>query len=245
MTINIEGDGMPALTMDQVLMLDSYKIYTTEPERTLFTLERIGKEFFQDEFGDLMQGITEAVSKTAAVSHFAKRYGQFIAMQFYMLAAYDEIWDGNFRDLQFDATEEFGTFTVCMFANPNDWRYVEDDEREETIRWILHKQCFEIMQSLRNTTTISPLVIWENFFIHITNVYAKLLEDPKVADRAMDDVEILESPEVWADFSQKSLYMEYTQGRASAALVNQRIRKSCCLSKDIPGQAACGYCPLI
>ncbi|MBQ0139191.1 MAG: Fe-S oxidoreductase [Kurthia sp.] len=235
---------MPALTMDQVLMLDSYKVYTTEPKRTLFTLERIGKEFFQEEFGELMQGITEATSKTAAISHFSKRYGQFIAMQFYMLAAYDEIWDGHFRDLQFDATEEFGTYTVCMFANPNDWRYVDEEERMYTISTILFKQCHEIVQHLRNTTSISPRVIWDNFFVHLTNIYDKLLEDPKLADRAMDDLDLLESAEVWARFSQKSLYYEYTKGRSPSALVNQPIRKSCCLSKDIPGQVECGYCPL-
>lgn len=235
---------MPALTMDQVLMLDSYKVYTTEPKRTLFTLERIGKEFFQEEFGDLMQGITDASSKTAAISHFSKRYGQFIAMQFYMLAAYDEIWDGHFRDLQFDATEEFGTYTVCMFANPNDWRYVDDDERVTVIRMILYKQCYEIVQHLRNMTSISPRVIWDNFFVHLTNIYDKLLEDPKLADRAMDDLDVLESAEAWESFSQKSLYYEYTKGRSPSDLVNQPIRKSCCLSKDIPGQVECGYCPL-
>lgn len=235
---------MPALTMEQVLMLDSYKVYTTEPKRTLFTLERIEKEFFQEEFGELMQGITDASSKTAAISHFSKRYGQFIAMQFYMLAAYDQIWDGHYRDLQFDATEEFGLFTVCMFANPNDWRYVEDEERENVIATILYKQCYEVVKSLRNTTSISPRVIWDNFFIHLTNIYERLLEDPKLADRAMDDLDILESTEVWARFSQKSLYYEYTKGRSPSDLVNQPIRKSCCLSKDIPGLVECGYCPL-
>lgn len=235
---------MPALTMDQVIMLDSYKVYTTEPKRTLFTLERLSKEFFQEEFGDLMQGITNASSKVAAVSHFTKRYGQFIAMQFYMLTAYDEIWDGDFNDLQFDATEEFGNFTICMFANPNDWRYVNEDERLYTIKQILKKQCYEIVLAMRYTTAISPKVIWENIFVHITNVYAKLVEDSALADKAMDDLEILEDASTWAEFANKSLYYDYTQGRSPSQLVNQPIRKSCCLSKDIPGLAECGYCPL-
>lgn len=236
---------MPALTMDQVLMLDSYNIYTTVPERALFTLDRVHKEFFQeDEFGDLMTGITNADSVVAAMSHFSKRYGQFVAMQFYMLTAYDEIWDGNEEDLRFDATNENGVYTVCMFANPNDWRYVEDHERENVIASILYKQCKRVVDDLRNVTAISPRVIWDNFFVHMTNVYAKLLDDPLLADRAMDDLEMLESKDVWARFSDKSLYYEYTQGKAPASLVNQPVRKSCCLSKDIPGLGACGYCPL-
>lgn len=138
----IIGDTMPVLTTDQVLMLDSYNVYTTVPKRTLFTLERVHKEFFQEtEFADLMLGITSAKSKTAAISHFSKRYGQFIAMQFYMLTAYDLIWDGDERDLQFDATKENGLYTICMFANPNDWRYVDDSERQNVISTILYKQC--------------------------------------------------------------------------------------------------------
>ncbi len=242
----IIGDTMPALTTDQVLMLDSYNVYTTVPKRTLFTLERVHKEFFQEtEFADLMLGITSAKSKTAAISHFSKRYGQFIAMQFYMLTAYDLIWDGDERDLQFDATKENGLYTICMFANPNDWRYVDDSERQNVISTILYKQCYQIVQDLRNTTSISPRVIWDNFFVHIVNVYAKLLDDPRIADQAMDDLECLESAEVWNRFSDKSLFYEYTKGKAPASLVNQPIRKSCCLSKDIPGLGACGYCPLL
>ncbi|MBO2535264.1 Fe-S oxidoreductase [Rummeliibacillus suwonensis] len=236
---------MPALTIDQVLMLDSYNVYTTMPARTLFTLERVHKEFFQeDEFADLMMGITNARSKTAAISHFSKRYGQFVAMQFYMLSAYDEIWDGSDRDLQFDATKENGLYTICMFASPNDWRYVEDLEREHVMSTILYNQCYQIVQDLRNTTSISPRVIWDNFFVHIVNVYAKLLDDPQLADQAMADLEILESTEVWSRLSEKSLFYEYTKGRTPASLVNQPIRRSCCLSKDIPGLGACGYCPL-
>lgn len=236
---------MPALTPEQVLTLDSYSIYTVEPKRSLFTLERIRKEFFQDELGDLMQGITDAPSKTAAISHFSKRYGQFIAMQFYMLTAFDEIWDGHERNLQFDATEEYGHFTVCMFANPNDWRYVEEDERSYVISTILFKQCFEIIQCLRNTTAISPKMMWENIFVHIVNVYAKLMENPQLADRAMDDLELLEDPAIWSRFAKSSLFYDYTEGRAPAALINQPIRKSCCQSKDIPGLTECSYCPLI
>ncbi|MEB7770827.1 Fe-S oxidoreductase [Kurthia gibsonii] len=235
---------MPALTMEQVLTLDAHQVYTVEPKRTLFTLERIRKEFFQEELGELMQGITEASSKAAAISHLSKKYAQFIAMQFYMLTAYDEIWDGDERDLQFDVTEVNGVFTVCMFANPNDWRYVQEGDRASVMKWILWKQCYEIIQALRNTTSISPKVLWDNLFVQLTITYAKLLEDPMLADRAMDDLEMLESAEVWSIFTDHSLYLDYTKGRAPQDLVGQPIRKSCCLSKDIPGVGECGYCPL-
>ena len=235
---------MPALTFDQEFLLNEHRIYTTKPLRTLFTLERLSKEFFQEEFGKLMQGITDAENAVAAVSHFSKRYGMFFATQFYMLAAYDMVWDGKHTELHFDVTKEFGTYTVAMFINPNDFRYVKEDEREKVIEKILYQQGYEIVQFLRQTTSISPLTIWENFFVHLVNQYERLLGDPAFATQAMDDIDILEDAKVWSRFSNKSLYYQYTEGRNPANLVNQPIRKTCCLSKDIPGQAACGYCPL-
>ena len=234
---------MPAITFEQEFILNEHRIYTSKPLRTLFTLERLSKEFFQDDFAKLMQGITEAKNQVAAVSHFAKRYGMFFANQFYMLAAYDMVWDGKHTELHFDVTKEYGAYTIAMFINPNDFRYVKEEEREEVIRKILSKQGYEIVQQLKSTTSISPLIIWESFFVHLVNQYEKLLEDPSTAGQAMDDIEILENPEVWKLFSTKSLFYEYTQGKNPAVLVNQPIRRSCCMSMDLPGQGACGYCP--
>ncbi len=57
---------MPALTMDQVQQLNSYSIYTTEPKRTLFTLADIHKDFYHPDFLNLMMGITDAATETAA-----------------------------------------------------------------------------------------------------------------------------------------------------------------------------------
>lgn len=234
---------MPSITFEQELLLNEHRIYTTKPLRTLFTLERLSKEFFQDDFAELMQGITEANNEVAAVSHFAKRYGMFLANQLYMLAAYDMVWDGKHTELHFDVTKEYGAYTIAMFINPNDFRYVKEAEREEVIMKILHEQGYEIVQHLRKATSISPLVIWESFFVAIVKMYERLLEDPSTASQAMDDIDILEDAEAWKSFSTKSLFYEYTKGRNPSVLVNQPIRRSCCMSMDLPGQGACGYCP--
>ena len=165
-------------------------------------------------------------------------------MQFYMLAAYDEIWDGNFKDIRFAVVEEYGMRTLGTFITATDFRYVEDDERERVITNILYKQCHEIIQQLRKTTTISPLTLWENIFGYMLWHYHTLLENPALADRAYEDLEILESEKVWSYFSQKSLFKSYTGGLNPSQLINVPVRKSCCLSKDIPGLMACGFCPV-
>lgn len=235
---------MPALTYDQLTMLNSYSIYTEEPDRPLFTLANIQKDFYLTDFRNLLMGITGAPTEAAAVSHFSRRYGMFVAMQFYMLAAYDEVWDGDFKDIRFAVVEEYGVRTFAMFISPNDFRYVEDDEREAVMTNILYKQCHEIVGQLRKTTTISPLTIWENFFGYMLWHYNVLLENPGLADRAFEDLEMLEDAHVWRYFSQKSLFRDYTGGISPTKLVNVPVRKSCCFSKDIPGLMACGYCPI-
>ena len=235
---------MPALTFDQIRMLNSYSIYTEEPRKPLFTLANIQKDFYLTDFRNLMMGITNAATETAAISHFSRRYGMFVAMQFYMLSAYDEVWDGNFKDIRFAIVEEYGMRTLGTFISANDFRYVNDDERESVIRTILFKQTFEIVQQLRKATTISPLTIWENIFGYMLWHYHTLLENPAVADRAFEDLEILEDSKVWALFSNKSLFKEYTGGVNPSNLINVPVRKSCCFSKDIPGLQACGFCPI-
>ena len=234
---------MPALSYDQVRQLNSYSIFTEEPDRPLFTLANLHKDFYLDDFRNLMMGITNAATETAAISHFGRRYGMFVAMQFYMLTTYDEIWDGKPEDLRFAIVQEYGMHTLGMYINPNDVRYVEDDERERVITDILYKASVIIGQ-LRKTTSISPLILWENIFGYMLWHYYTLLENPAIADRAFEDLEMLEGENVWRYFSDKSLFLNYTGGKSPAALINQPVRKSCCFSKDIPGLIACGFCPV-
>lgn len=234
---------MPALSYDQVRQLNSYSIYTEEPDRPLFTLANLHKDFYLTDFRNLMMGITNAATETAAISHFGRRYGMFVAMQFYMLTMYDEVWDGKPEDLRFAMVKEYGVHTLAMYINPNDVRYVEDDERERVITDILYKASVIIGQ-LRKTTSISPLILWENIFGYMLWHYHTLLENPAIADRAFEDLEMLEDKNVWRYFSDKSLFFNYTGGKSPSALINQPVRKSCCFSKDIPGLIACGFCPV-
>ncbi|MEO4053841.1 Fe-S oxidoreductase [Solibacillus sp. CAU 1738] len=235
---------MPALSYDQVRQLNSYSIYTENPERPLFTLANLHKDFYLTDFRNLMMGITQAATETAAISHFTRRYGMFVAMQFYMLATYDEVWDGKLEDIRFALVHEYGTNTLGTFISANDFRYVEDDEREDVMHKILYKQTFEIIQQLRKTTSISPLVMWENIFGYMIWHYHTLLENPALADRAYEDIDILEGTNVWRYISEKSLFHNYTGGKHPSQLLNIPVRKSCCQSKDIPGLMACGFCPL-
>ena len=144
---------MPALSYDQVRQLNSYSIFTEEPQRPLFTLANLHKDFYLTDFRNLMMGITNAATEAAAISHFGRRYGMFVAMQFYMLTTYDEIWDGRPEDLRFAIVPEFGMHTLGMYINANDFRYVEDDERERVMTDILYKTSVIIWQ-LRKTTSI-------------------------------------------------------------------------------------------
>ncbi len=241
--IKKKGDTMPDLTYDQLRVLNSYSIYTENPDHPLFTLENLHKDLFLTDFKNLLMGVTQARTEVAAISHFGRRYGMFIAMQFYMLAVYDEVWDGKKENVRYSIINEFGNNTFGTFIMQNDFRYVEDDERELVIEKILN-QCHLIFQQLRKTTSISPLTLWENVFGYMIWNYNTLLENPLLADRAFDDLEILKDVKVWRQFSKKSWFYQYTGGKSPTELVNKPLRKSCCFSKDIPGLMICEFCPM-
>lgn len=234
---------MPALTYEQIRVLNSFSIFTEDPERPLFTLENLHRDFYLTDFRNLMMGITQASTEAAAISHFGRRFGMFIATQFHMLAMYDEIWDGKREDIRYSLINEYGVNTLGTFITPNDFRYVEDNEREYVIGKLLY-QCHEVIQQLRKTTSISPLTLWENIFGYMLWNYYELLENPLLADRAFEDLEILEDTKVWQRFSTKSWFYQYTEGKNPAQLVNRPLRKSCCFSKDVPGLLRCEFCPM-
>ncbi|HWL24832.1 MAG TPA: Fe-S oxidoreductase [Ureibacillus sp.] len=234
---------MPALTYDQLRLLNSYSIFTENTDKPLFTLENLHKDFFIKDFRNLMMGITQASTEAAAVSHFGRRYGMFMAMQFYMLTAHDEIWDGNKRDVRYSLVHEYGVNTLGTFITATDFRYVKDNERERVITSLLY-QIHQVIIQLRKTTSISPLTLWENIFGYMLWNYSELLQNPLLADRAFEDLEILEDSKVWSSFSNKSLFYQYTGGKSPVDLIGKPVRKSCCFSKDIPGLMACQFCPI-
>lgn len=234
---------MPALTFEQTQLLNSYSIFTEEPAKPLLTLANIHKDFYLTDFRNLLMGVTNATTEAAAVSHFGRRYGMFVATQLYMLTAYDLIWDGRPEDLRFAIVKEFEMHSLGMFITQTDFRFVEDDERERVITDILYKASVIIAQ-LRKTTSISPLTLWENIFGYILWNFHVLLDNPTLSDRAFEDLDYIESPEPWRYFSTKSLFYEYTKGKHPSSLINTQVRRSCCFSKDIPGLNECTFCPM-
>ena len=174
---------MTKLTANQIKQLNMYSIYTEKPERKLFTLEDFLGNQTEDAL-NVVQAISRSPNKTVAASYFMRRFGMFIAMQFYNLAMYDEIWDGDFDRLTFGAKKEFGNLTVSMFANAEDWRSVEDEERSEVIRHILKNQCDAIIRQTRTAANISSLTLWENIFGFLLWHYHVLLENPGTAEEA-------------------------------------------------------------
>ena len=235
---------MTKLTADQIKQLNMYSIYTEKPERKLFTLA----DFFGNQTEDalnLVQVISRSPNKTVTASYFIRRFGMFIAMQFYNLAVYDEVWDGDFERLTFGAKEEFGNLTVSMFADAEDWRNVEDDKRRKAIRDILKNQCDAIIRQTRTVANVSSLTLWESIFGFLLWHYHVLLENPGTAEEARADLNLLKDDALWEGIAPRSLFAHYLKGLDPSALLNTVVRTTCCLSKDVPGLMQCGFCPLL
>ena len=99
---------MTHLTTDQRRQLNMYSIYLDSPDRTLFSLESLFDRQQVIDVLNIVQMVSESPNRTVAASYFTRRFGMFIAQQFYQLAAYDEVWMGTPERLQFGTKMEYG-----------------------------------------------------------------------------------------------------------------------------------------
>lgn len=224
--------------------LNMYSVYLEKPERKLFSLETLLNEANTEDALHAVQAISRTDNKTVAASYFMRRLGMFTAMQFYNLASYDEVWDGTPDRLLFGAKEEFGNIAVSMFADQEDWRYVEEDERREVIKRILTEECAVVIRQIKTVANVASLVLWESIFGFLLWHYHVLLENPGTAEEARADLDMLKDDTLWEDIAPHSLFAAYLKGSEPSTLLNTVVRTTCCLSKDVPGLMQCGFCPL-
>lgn len=235
---------MTTLTTDQINQLNMYSVYLEIPERPLFTFKDALNEKQLEDILQKVQSVSKSPNKTVATSFFLRRVGLFISMQFYQLTMYDEIWKGAPNRLMFGERHEYGTQTVSLFAREQDWISIDESNRKEAMRFILHEQCHALIQQVRTKTNISALTLWENLFGYLLWHYHVLLENPATTDDAQEDLRLLKTDDLWKDISNTSLFATYLKGSEPSALLNTTVRTTCCFSKDVPGLMQCGFCPL-
>lgn len=235
---------MSGLSQDQLSQLNNYSNYLDDTQQKIFSLQQLFNDDFLSDLKNILKVLTKNDSDSIAISYFSRRYGMFIAMQLYMLTVYDEVWCGNFEDLQFGIREEFNRPSLCMFTKSEDWQMIDEEDRQKNVTKILHKQCHDVFIQLKKLGTLSPLTHWENIFGYVLWHYHTLLSSPATIDEATEYLAILEDPVTWIDFSTTSRFHSYTGGAHPSTLINIPVRKTCCFSKDIPGLIACGFCPL-
>lgn len=234
---------MTILTTDQLRQLNMYSIYIEEPVHPLFSLRSLLDQKQTGELLDIVQTVSGSPSREVAASYFMRRVGMFIAMQFYNLAAYEEVWAGDRDRLQFGAKEEYGKLSVSIFAAAEDWQDIDGGQREDIIRDILAFSD-SIIQQIRTISSISPLTLWENIFGFLLWQYHVLLSNPATAVEAREDLNALKDDRLWSGIASRSLFATYLRGCEPSALLNTEVRKTCCFSKDVPGLMQCGFCPL-
>ena len=220
-----------------------YSVYIGAPERELFSLESLLVANNAEDALNMVLAVSKSPNKTVAASYFMRRFGMFTAMQFYNLAAYDEVWNGTPDRVIFGAKEEYGNLAVSTFVHEEDWVDVEDEERRNVIRHILINECDAVIRQIRIIANISSLTLWENIFGFLLWHYHVLLENPGTAEEARADLEILKDDCLWEDIAPKSLFAEYLNECEPSSLLNTVVRTTCCLSKDVPGLMQCGFCP--
>ena len=201
---------MSSLSRDQLQQLQSYSIYVDYSGNTIFNLQQLHNNEFLPDFLTLIKAISNVESDTIALSYFTRRYGMFVAMQFYMLTMYDEVWDGTLDHLKFGVKKEFGNNALCMFTLSSDWKMIDEEERKTTFKKILEQQCHTIFAQLRKITSVSPKMLWENVFGYLLWHLHVLLSNPGTCEQAQMDLTLLEDDSLWSSFANQSYFKKYT-----------------------------------
>lgn len=195
---------MSGLSQDQLQQLHSYSNYVDEEQTFLFNLNQILQDDFLEDAKNIFKAVSQSDQDAVAISYFTRRYGMFVAMQFYMLTVYDEMWDGELENLQFGVREEFGRPSLCMFTRSEDWIMIDEDERQQAVSKVLTEQCHQIFTQLRKLGGVSPLTHWENVFGYMLWHYHTLSSSPATEDEAIEYLQILENAETWQGISEQS-----------------------------------------
>lgn len=234
---------MTTLTANQINQLHSYGVYTTPPTHPLFSLETLTTPSKGDDLLAILQTVSKSPNTTVAASFFMRRYGMFTAIQLSQFIQYEELWQGESNLLQFGAVQEYGNLTVSTFPTLDGWRAVFIVNAVEVVRELL-LQIQLVIEALKSSTSISTNVLWENVFGFWLWQFHVMLNDPMTADDAHVVLDYLKNDSLWEGISSQSKFAAYLKGCTPSELLNTTVRRTCCLSKDVPGLMQCGFCPL-
>lgn len=234
---------MTILTAFQISQLHSNGVYTTLPDHPLFSLETIKEPANGADILRALQVVSKSPNTTVAASFFMRRYGMFTAMQLVQFIVYEEFWQGKPSELKFGTIQEFGNRTVSTFPCTREWQEVSIENAFEIVQQIL-SQIQSMAKALQSAAPISTNVLWENVFGFWLWQFHVLLNDPSTEENARIVLQLLKEDESWKEISKKSKFASYLNGREPSDLLNTTVRKTCCLSKDVPGLMQCGFCPL-
>ncbi len=234
---------MTTLTANQIQQLHSNGVYTTPPEHPLFTLETLSSPTDGKDLLTVLQTVSQSPNMTVAASFFMRRYGMFTAMQLVQFIQYEELWQGEPDELQFGAVHEYGNMTVSTYPKVDGWIEVPIEDSADVVRKLLI-QIQTVINALRSVASVSPNVLWENVFGFWLWQFHVMLNDPTCTDEARIVFNHLKDDSVWEGNSSHSRFSSYLNGCEPTDLLNTTVRKTCCLSKDVPGLMQCGFCPL-
>lgn len=220
------------ITSYQQQQLLQYSVYVQPAGPVLFHTGEVKEHL------DVLQEIMQAPHKTAAAAYFTRRLGLFTSTQFWNYTLYDEYWRGHASDIQWIGVQEFGRMHVSAFIDAS--LFVSDPEDRANVI----KSIWDVVSETITSLSASPAIQrihWENVFGYLIWHYHVFFQQPELRAKALVDWDLMQRDDL---FPGPNLFAAFTKGRAPQQMLNGVVRTTCCLAKDIPGQAICGYCPL-
>lgn len=209
--------------------LEQFQLFLTQnPNGFLSLAEGLGSH--SQELLDEIINVTGAPTPAVASSVFMRRFGLFIAGQFYMLA-HGQVWDGPLDAIRLKQTSHGIAFSA-------DSRFVRK-RKEDDLALVLKQQAAPAVENIRKTGHVSKLILWENIWGYVIWMYG--MSD---TDQAQTDIQQLLDDDFWKPNMKKSHFKQFLNGNTLSESQQDYKRITCCLYKELPGTDKCPYCPL-
>ncbi|MED0688241.1 IucA/IucC family C-terminal-domain containing protein [Anoxybacillus ayderensis] len=194
----------------------------------------------------LVQQKIGARNQVVSASIFMKRYSFFIAIVLYMMSVWNKRLSSSFQQIWMetdnDSTMWMPTFHFesLTYTTANENR---DKWRTQIIEHLFAGHLALLMEQLRKTTNISPLILWENVSVYVIWLYETLLEENQFCDvrhQIYDDFLFVVQKadgKLFGPYSENPLY-RFWKGESRTR------RTTCCLFYQTAKQVHCQTCPI-
>ncbi|PFP30061.1 hypothetical protein COJ96_07670 [Bacillus sp. AFS073361] len=235
--------------MDKLLTVNQLEKYRFNPNlQDTFNVADLLDETYLKDFLKNLSVTIGAPSEKIAASIFIKRYAFLAVMTLYSMTALNKKLNVSLDNIKMEAAVQGKDWLPGISlkdADLQDWDGNNRTEwRSRVLRDLFANNIYRLISQLEKTVGISKLILWENIAVYLFWLYETELKDDH---QAAEDFRYLISEAEGKLFGRYNLnplpkyFAEKTYLEEWDTEV--RVRKTCCLTYQLPAGKRCKTCP--